>query len=70
MDVGTESSSHVNPVRITPDYLARHRYVTANFQIHPLVYSVLAFEPVFVGQGSADLVDEYWELVANKGIHG
>ena len=34
------------------------------------VYSVTAFEPVFLGQGSTDLLDEYWELVTNKGIHG
>ncbi|KAH0833857.1 acyl-CoA dehydrogenase/oxidase C-terminal [Lanmaoa asiatica] len=36
----------------------------------PITLHDIAFQPVFVGQGSADLVDEYWELVANKGIHG
>lgn len=35
-----------------------------------VVYRVIAFEPVFTGQGSVDLVEEYRELVANKGIQG
>ncbi|KAG9308651.1 acyl-CoA dehydrogenase/oxidase C-terminal [Chiua virens] len=36
----------------------------------PVYLHDIAFEPVFIGQGSVDLMDEYWELVRNKGIHG
>ncbi|KAF8438360.1 peroxisomal oxidase [Boletus edulis BED1] len=36
----------------------------------PITLHDLAFEPVLLGQGSTDLVDQYWELVANKGIQG
>ncbi|KAG6374192.1 acyl-CoA dehydrogenase/oxidase C-terminal [Boletus reticuloceps] len=36
----------------------------------PITLHDFAFEPVLLGQGSTDLVDEYWKLVAHKGIQG
>ncbi|KAF8833249.1 hypothetical protein BDN67DRAFT_1017771 [Paxillus ammoniavirescens] len=36
----------------------------------PVTLHDLAFEPVFVGQGSSDLLEEYWDIVTHKGIQG
>ncbi|KAF9228217.1 acyl-CoA oxidase [Gyrodon lividus] len=36
----------------------------------PVALHDLAFEPVFVGQGSSDLLEEYWDIVVHKGIQG
>ncbi|KAG8221682.1 acyl-CoA dehydrogenase/oxidase C-terminal [Butyriboletus roseoflavus] len=52
----------------TPDQTAQAMSILS--ESLPITLHDLAFQPVFIGQGSADLVDEYWELIANKGIHG
>ncbi|KIJ61734.1 hypothetical protein HYDPIDRAFT_96089 [Hydnomerulius pinastri MD-312] len=39
-------------------------------EVLPVTLHDLAFEPVFVGQGSPALMAEYWGLVTHKGIQG
>ncbi|KAF9234866.1 acyl-CoA dehydrogenase/oxidase C-terminal [Melanogaster broomeanus] len=39
-------------------------------EVLPILLHDVAFEPVFLGQGSSDLLEEYWDTVTHKGIQG
>ncbi|KAL4077427.1 acyl-CoA dehydrogenase/oxidase C-terminal [Scleroderma citrinum] len=39
-------------------------------EVLPITLHDIAFEPVFVGQASPEMMKEYWGLVSNKGIQG
>ncbi|KAJ8582169.1 hypothetical protein M405DRAFT_776734, partial [Rhizopogon salebrosus TDB-379] len=48
-------------------------YNTASFLLSenmPIMLHEIAFQPIFLGQGSPALMENYWDLVYDKGIQG